>query len=376
MKTIMLLLIVTIVTLGLIFRRSRLVTVLLALLIWVLMGLNTNSPDFVNYYIRFHNIDYNSKIEWGYCFFNLFARLLKLDFQQFRMLYAALFTAIAIGASYRLSEDPNFVLAMFVFWPFPAYISGLRIAMSAVIVCFGLPYLFSKGKHKYFKYILCVLIAGAFHVLAYFYLVFVFANIKYNRKQLTIIFFTITILSVAIVLDVPKKFSCMFSRNSRISKWITSNEIFGIRRMSFINFSVTILPLCAIAITSSMMHYKLTNESHEVEKQALLSDNLTTSLAYKNIFLLSLLSLPFYIITHEFSRLIYGVLMVYYAQIAQFSHFTKRPQNSINKLLLSCYIAIIAMVSLYVYRALGTHNIIETLTSNLATDQATFQLFK
>lgn len=177
------LLAIGLITLGLCNKKAKWVTVLLIIYMWVLISLNTTSADYLNYQEMFeHCFDPAYALhEPGYMLLCKICKFLGMSFRGFRMVVATVVIFFTFkGLSY-YSKNINYVLALYLIFPFVGAVSGLRSGVCMSIVLYAMRYLFSTRKHACMKYIIWIMIAVTFHYSALFYLLYLFAR---NKKVL------------------------------------------------------------------------------------------------------------------------------------------------------------------------------------------------
>ncbi len=351
---------------GMRFDKSKIVTFLFLTYFWILMGLNTNSPDYSSYEMYYFYTS-SFKVEWGFKFLcNLF-RNAGLTYQQFRMVYAAIYSCLAIATAKRLSSHINYILAMFLLMPFVLNVSGIRFALASMIVCFGIPYLLPRQKIGNFKYIICVIIASLFHKSVIFYLVFLFAKKRYKILQYCLMIVAVIISAFLIRSSILLNIVLKYYPNVTLIKWLSLNNT-GIGRLNLTGFLVNVFFVIAFPMLISALT-KLIMKSHKkdlVEDAANAEEGMYQQLIlYKNISIYGLLAIPGYLISSEYQRFLFGVLMVYYSTFASFK-YSRLNMRGYKKMMYKFIILILVvlLLALYIY-SMQSHDVFATFRDNM-----------
>jgi len=391
--------------LGMRWKESKVVTLLYLFYFWILMGLNTFTPDYDNYQLAFYNSSTYPGIEWGYRIICSLIYKAGFDYQQFRMIFAAVYAILTIFTAKRLSKNVNYVLAMFLLWPCVPFVSGLRNAMAAMIVCFGIPFLLKKGKKGVILYVLCVIIASSIHMVTLFYLVFIFARKRYSILHYLSIFLLVVIGIVLIRSSVLDYLVQKFFPNHKLTKWLSMTADTGVIHLNFVGFMSNVFFVVAFAALVSVFSLLLTGTSSRlnfieindvsntaVRKRTMsslfsilsglfvrnksrmtlmvkssLSDTTVDKriVLYRNISVLCLLTIPGYIITSEYQRLLFDILIVNYALFGEFIYSKIEIQRSTKLFLIGISIVLVILLgSLYIY-SMTSHDVFATFKDNL-----------
>lgn len=350
---------------GLKANKSKLVTIMFLAYFWILMGLNTNSPDYLSYE-RYYLYTNQVNVEWGFALLCNLMRNMGLTYFQFRMVFAAFYSILTVATAKRLTSHVNYVLAMFLLLPFIINVSGIRYALAAMIVCYGIPYLMPDYKHGNLKYIICVVIASSIHVSSLFFLVYLFAKKKYRIFQYCLIVIVVFIGGLLINTSILTNLVIKYFPYPRLLKWLsaTNTEIGHLNTTGFILNVVFVIafPILISILTKHLIKsskVKLIYDIRELEdKQA------QRLILYKNISIFGLLTIPGYLISSEYQRLLFGMLIVYYCTFAEFK-YTRVNINRLDKLLykVACFMLVALLLALYMY-SMKSHDVLATLRDN------------
>ena len=165
--------------------------------LYILAGLNIYTPDYKSYEILYTYCDSawaRKAYEFGFVQLCIFFKGIGASYQEFRMIFALIYVIIINFTILRLSNRPNFTLAMYLLWPFIPFVSGIRFAMASAIVCFSIPFLIKNTKSGIIQYIIGISIAALFHISTLFYLLFIFFRKRINKYQYAAAFLLIIII--------------------------------------------------------------------------------------------------------------------------------------------------------------------------------------
>lgn len=355
--------------LGLTKDKSKVITFLFAIYFWVLMGLNTYTPDYHSYeqYFLYTSL---VDVEPGFKLLCNIFRSIGLTYQQFRMVFAAIYSVLAVISVKRLTKHVNYVLAMFLLIPFVLNVSGIRFALAAMIVCFGIPYLLPDQKHGDIKYIACVLLASTIHVSTLFFLVFLFAKRRYSSVKYFAIGYVVIGIGVLIKTSLLLDLVVTFMPNATILiKWLslTSSEIGHLNTTGFLLnvFFVIAFPVLITVLTNIMncegkKNIEIVSNLREIE------DKTKQRLAlYKNISIYGLLVIPGYFVSAEYQRFLFGMLIIYYSVFAEFKYtFIKNRYSEKLSLRISYFALTGLLLLLYVY-SMQSHDVLATFVDNI-----------
>ena len=182
--------------------KSFTLKLILFLFIAYLIGIDTQTPDTVNYYIRYSNVRYGSfsdTYEPGYYLIQAFSYNLGLSFVEFRVVFSFLALLLIDFLVKKVTSNKCylfyfFYLCFYVFIDHEQY----RNFLSFSIVIYGLSYLlYSEDQFRKVIYIICVFVAASIHVSALAYLPLLLVDFKNDK-----------LLMRSIVLVTS--FSCVF----------------------------------------------------------------------------------------------------------------------------------------------------------------------
>jgi hypothetical protein len=299
---------IALLLLGILFKKSKVVTVLLILYAWVIISFNTESPDYLNNQYMYQNITlYVYKVyEPGYVVLIKLCNSLGLDFVGFRCVVAALFIIFTFVAIVRLTDNTNIALAILIIYPCLAFASSLRTAIAFGIGLFSFSMLLKDERHGVIKFIIGILMASMFHYTYLANLIFSLSKKKINITKL--IWYVLLELAFLIFLSQGTITALLkiFITSSKILNW----SILG-------NYShPSIFSATAIVLTVGFILFYLQNTFGYKKSAILLQHEVSERKSFRHIqytgvdrilansAMLAMLFLPFFVINFTFERLL------------------------------------------------------------------------
>lgn len=177
--------------LGIIIRRSKVVTFLIFAFIWILMWCDT-LPDYYNY-----DIGYNTSTsrDLGYGLLCTVFSKFGIDYLTFKLIISI----FALYSYYRFITKYAYynclVAALYLLFLSQLDIEQFRNFLAFSVFLYAVPFLFYDDAKSKFRYILIVFLSASIHMSMVFYLVFVFIN-KTNLRSLRKMGSTIIIVGI------------------------------------------------------------------------------------------------------------------------------------------------------------------------------------
>ena len=214
---------ILLIFLGVRYPREKKVTALFIIYFAVLIGLNSFTPDYAEYKRIYYNTTDFWNIDLGFRLICSLFNTLGFSYQQFRMIWGSSYAILAFLAARRFTKKYNFILAMWLIWPFIPSVSGIRFTMASMIVCYGIPFLL-EDKRGLIKYIICVFIAAFIHFSVLFYLIFIFARKKYSLRSHLIAIGSIIVVVIIIRANVISSIASKVLPGMmayKVKRWLT-----------------------------------------------------------------------------------------------------------------------------------------------------------
>lgn len=360
---------ITLIIMGLFFRKNKWVSIVLLSYMWVLNALNTYTPDYHSYEAVFNGNYYGLNMDSGFTLICSLFRLIGCTYQQFRMIWAMLYVLLVGNFTFKCSKNPNFVFSMMLICPILLDISGIRSSVAYLIVLnFGLllkkPTLYNK-----FWFVIGIFIGASIHISAIFYLIFLLTEIKMTRKKMAgillgSIFLTIFVRSdlftqiVSLIYDVTGIYA--------IQKWLLGGSMNTYPNL--IGFLSVVVPLVGLVFLSlKEKEYILRKSMFSVSDQAPLVLDRKTILFLNNIGGLMFFLVPVIAISTEGRRLLFGTLLAYYCLTSNcFSINSTSTKMNIYSLKYASIELVLIMGTLWIYMySYQSHDVFAALYNNM-----------
>lgn len=202
------LLTIVLVILALIFRKSKLVTVLIFLFLWTLWGWNAWNGDYEGYEnIYLNSLNYSQRlgfsVEKGYQTINhFFIYNLKLSYQSFLKVYSFIILAINCGIILRFSKFPA-LNSLFYIFIFIMEFVFLRNYLTDTLLFVALVLVIKNVRYNKLWFGLIVALCSTIHLTSVVFFIFFFAlftNKVINIKK-ALFFFLALMIGSALLLD-------------------------------------------------------------------------------------------------------------------------------------------------------------------------------
>lgn len=222
---------------GLIFRRSLIVTILLLIWLYILIGFNEGGPDIKNYYLMYSESSYPSSIfHFGpgqlWVDWNAFTKSLNMNFvQSHALIMVAVMLILFIGIR-RLTENVNFVLALIMIYPLPDMIIQRRQVIAMAIIVYAIHFLKQKKLIYQVLFIINVIVAYGFHEMSLLFLpLIVIPYLKISH-----IFRTMIILDILASISITflLKYASVIFSPSKIELYTQSLQISKVKTIPFV----------------------------------------------------------------------------------------------------------------------------------------------
>lgn len=363
------------------FPRSRVVTAAWMAYAFILVGLNTHTPDFYNYLQMYQlaGMVAYSEIEPGYRLLCIVLHSAGVSFQVFRMIIAVCYIFLTYKAVAYYTSNVNYALGLLLIFPLLPYISGLRFTLASAIVCFGIRYLSGNHRKGKLKYAACIAIAAMFHYSVLFYLVFLLIRIdsyqtldgivKPKRQVNLIVVVTIAIcISALLYTPIPIWAISLVTDNSRFYQWLDLHSTV-ISHLNFVGVAANVICQAGTVVLLWLNTQACRRSVKILGAKQMLSeshiDRIRAVQLIRDIGVLTLLVTPAYIITSEYQRLYLGILPIIYAGFAcAKSVNTIKCEHSYSLVNLLELAWVIILLAFFTYQ-IQSYNVFATLTDNL-----------
>lgn len=188
---------VTLISLALIFKKSKIICILLFVFMFTLSGWNTWNGDYDAYEQLYHNsILLAGEYELGYVLINTIFNILGLEYQTFLQVMYAFVLCIFAYAAVKYSKYPALYSA-FYFIIFILEYVFLRNYLSHALLLFAFLMVIKEVRFYKLWFIVLVIIASTMHSTAIVWLIFLFVigrNTKILNVKRSLLFFSVLVL--------------------------------------------------------------------------------------------------------------------------------------------------------------------------------------
>lgn len=285
---------------GIVKKRSILLTPIMLLIMWCVFGLCTYNGDYENYRFIYNNIQ--NPIYWLEFepFFNIimyFCSKLGLSFIQFRMIYGAFFLILLHYAIGKYTENKSQVLGFVMIFPYIYFTSVIRSGLACVFILLAYNEIMG-GKQKKIKFWIYFIIAILFHYTSIFFILYyIFRKMKGNK-----VFFVVGLVFVAIILyksGILLYIMKYITDNERILKWYAPEK--SSQQTRWVLYLIIIDLLVVFLAYLSKKNNKYLNHFQYI------ANPYAKDIYYFNIIMLILI--PAFFVTNASGRLIWEILL-------------------------------------------------------------------
>ena len=347
------------ILLGFVRPKDKWVTLLFLVYMWALVGLNTYTPDWESYETKYETFLLLEDYEIGHQGLILGCNYLGFSYQEYRMVYGFLMAMFSFIAVKRLSPYPNYLLALFLLWPFVGSASGLRQGLANIIVCCGIPSLYKDGKKHILFFILWIVLAWTIHRSTLFFLLLLFARCRIEKREKRLIIIAtgvgvFIIGSTQILGNIP-----FIADHVVLNKWLNMSSDSGADHQNMTGFIVRAFFVVCYAVLIPRL-------ASIIKRHAVLNDfEMNRLKVCSNISIILFLSVPGYIVSGEYQRLLYAMLLVYYVVYADF-HFKRfvKPYPQRGQMLIVS-IGLVLLTAMFYMYSMTSHDVLATFKDNL-----------
>lgn len=344
---------------GILRPKSVLATILFVAYFIVIMGLNIKTPDYDTYekvYDPLYITLVEDNYEIGFKGLVLLCNYFGLSYQEFRVVVSILFSVCVVFASRKLSLYPNYLLTLLLIWPFLPGVSGLRQTLANAVMLCGIPHLAYDDKKHLIKYVIWILLAWSIHQSALFYLLFILGKREFGNKEVRYIVYA-TVGGICILGFSQFLGNISFIQNNhKLDKWLNIAADQGADHQNFAGFAIRTFLVIINAYGVTKLYNIIVSKSHIETFQIRLLR------ICRNVSLLICLTIPGYIISGEYQRLLYGAMFLYSVVFASFHYMINEKRYQMYKLI---PFFLFLLTAWYYTFSMTSHDVLATLTDNL-----------
>lgn len=201
----------------------------------ILAGANTQNPDLLNYQSEYYASNTISEGAWLKYFLEHFFSEMNFSFSLYRLLLYTFGLTIIYNASKKLIGESLLFLFLLLLFPLTIYSVQTDNFMCSAFLILGVSYLTEDNKKGNITSLICILLAGGFHVIAYLYLPILFLKNLNKRIFKRLVFGTFVVcciilaLSPSLIQHLSDYLIYYFSENNdnRANVYLTKSTRFG-----------------------------------------------------------------------------------------------------------------------------------------------------
>lgn len=249
---------------GLIFKRSRIVTIFLVTWEYILIGFNDGGPDIDSYHQMYVgsslvNFGFNKGEFWTA--WNVLSKNLGLNFIQSHALIMVPVMIIMYVGIRKLTKNVNFVFALMMIYPLPDMVIQRRQVIAMAIIIYALHFLKDKKFFHQICFVGLIIVAYGFHEMSLLFMPLIivpYLNVNHIFRTMLIFEFLSIFLST-----IMMKYATNFFSESKVALYTESLQISKIKTIPFIIIHVAMIML-AYYLSKQKKDYAESNSSDEL----------------------------------------------------------------------------------------------------------------
>lgn len=307
--------------LGIIKKKSKLLTALIMIIMWIVFGLCTYNGDYGNYswiYQNIQNPDFWTEFEPLYNVLMYICSVLDLSFIQFRMVFGGLYIILLYIVIGKYTENKAEALGLYMLFPFLSFTSIIRSGFASVLIALAYYEIIAEKDNK-IKFWILIIAATLMHYTSLLFVFYYF--LRKNKFKRNIIILVVGLIGVEIAAyytGMIYQVVSMMTSNYRTLKWfIPGNSVQKPR---------WILYLVIIALMLVVSAYLSRRDNDRRARNLLKINPYAEDIFYINITMLILI--PTFFVTNASARFMWEILLLNIISYAKDDEI-RFPYNSI-----------------------------------------------
>ena len=327
------------IVLGILKKRSKVLTVLMLVMMWIVFGLCTYNGDYENYRWIYQNIqapEYWTEFEPLYNVIMYVCSICGLSFIQFRMVFGALYIILLNIAIGEYTKNKAEALGLYMLFPFLSFTSIIRSGFAGVLIVLAYREVMAERDNK-FKFWAFIIAATLIHYTSIFFSVYYCLRRKQLRQNSII--FMIGLVMVAFVTyytGIIYRVVSMMTSNYRTLKWFMPSQSAQQPRW--------ILYLIIIDLIVIFLAYLSQRENRIAARNRRTVNSFANDIFYVNITML--IFIPTFFITNASARFMWEILLLNILCYVK-DNECRRPVHSYKRLQFNRNIIILIMFLLF-----------------------------
>ena len=289
--------------LGIIKKKSKLLTALIMIIMWIVFGLCTYNGDYGNYswiYQNIQNPDFWTEFEPLYNVLMYICSVLDLSFIQFRMVFGGLYIILLYIVIGKYTENKAEALGLYMLFPFLSFTSIIRSGFASVLIALAYYEIIAEKDNK-IKFWILIIAATLMHYTSLLFVFYYF--LRKNKFKRNIIILVVGLIGVEIAAyytGMIYQVVSMMTSNYRTLKWfIPGNSVQKPR---------WILYLVIIALMLVVSAYLSRRDNNRRARNLLKINPYAEDIFYINITML--IFIPTFFVTNASARFMWEILLL------------------------------------------------------------------
>ncbi len=207
---------------GIIKRKSKILTPLMLIMMWIIFGFSTYNGDFGNYswiYQNIQNPSYWTEFEPIFNVLMYVCSIVGLNFIQFRMVFGGLYIVLLYKTISKFTEFKAEVLGLYMLFPFLLFTSIIRSGFASLLILLAYHEIIAEKNNKV-KFWVFIAIACLIQYTSIFFVFYYYLRKKEFRNKNIILVVGILVIAFASYYSGLMHFVVShITSNYRVLKW-------------------------------------------------------------------------------------------------------------------------------------------------------------
>lgn len=289
--------------LGILKKQSKVLSVFMLAVMWIVFGLCTYNGDFGNYSWIYQNIQnpaYWTEYEPLFTMFMYVCSRIGLDFIQFRMVFSAVYLILLFITIGQYTNNRAEALGLYMLFPFLGFTSVIRSGFAGILIVFAYHQVIA-GHDRKMRFWICMILATLIHYTSVFFAVFFFFR-KNKFQRFRVVFLVSLVLGafVSYYTGIFYKLVSLLTSNYRTLKWFmpgnSGQEIRWIVYLIIIDFMIIFIA------------YLSKRENYFMERQGITPNVYADDIFFINVTML--IFIPTFFVTNASARFMWEILLL------------------------------------------------------------------
>ena len=291
--------------LGIIKKRSSILTGLMLFVMWIVFGLNTYNGDFGNYKWIYQNIQdpsYWTEFEPLFNVLMYVCSVMDLDFIQFRMIFAGIYILLLYKVIGKYTKNKAEVLGLYMLFPFLSFTSVIRSGMAGILIILAYNEIIAGNDNKIKFWIYMVLACLIHQTSIIFACYYFFRKDSFKKIGLFLVISIIVVSLIAYYFGFMYYIISFITTNERTLKWFMIATING-QEPRWILYLIIIDLMCLFISYLSLRESRITPTNRMNIRNPYAEDIFYISVTM-------LVFIPSFFVSNASARLIWQMLLL------------------------------------------------------------------